>query len=80
MTAAPNTMQTARLGLVVSKRALRRSVDRNRAKRVIRETFRASRQDLPEMDIIVQVTGPSSKDDLREALGKLLGEMRNMSR
>lgn len=73
-------MQNARLGLVVGKRALRRAVDRNRAKRVIRETFRVNRRDLPGMDIVVQVTGPASKDDLREMLMKLLSEMRKINR
>lgn len=70
-------MQTARLGLVVGKRALRRAVDRNRARRVLRETFRVRRGDLPALDIVVQVTGMASNDELREALEAALGEMRN---
>jgi ribonuclease P protein component len=73
-------MQTARLGLVVSKRALRRAVDRNRAKRVLRETFRTLREELPEMDLIVQVVGPASNDEIRAALTRLLAELRNGNR
>jgi ribonuclease P protein component len=75
LTAAGNTMPTARLGLVVSKRALRRAVDRNRAKRVLRDAFRIRRPELPAMDIILQVTGPCTNDELREAFVRLIGEM-----
>ena len=44
-----------RLGIVVGKKALRRAVDRNRAKRLVRETFRAMRGDSLSVDIVVQV-------------------------
>jgi len=73
-------MQTARLGLVVGKRVLRRAVDRNRARRVLRETFRTQREELPEMDIVVQVIGPASNDEMSAALNKLLAELQNGTR
>ena len=44
----------ARLGVVVAKRFLKRAVARNRAKRMIRESFRQT-TDLPAMDIVVRV-------------------------
>lgn len=55
--ARPNRMDGARLGLVVPKRILKRAVDRNRAKRQIRESFRLARPELPAWDIVVLVTG-----------------------
>lgn len=79
MMATANGMQTARIGLIVGKRALRRAVDRNRVKRVIRETFRLNRQELPKADIVVQVTGPTSSPAAREALLTLFGEFRSNS-
>jgi ribonuclease P protein component len=75
MSAVATRMQTARLGLVVGKRALRRAHDRNRAKRVLRETFRRRRESLPAMDIVILVTGDAGNRAYREALEALLSEL-----
>lgn len=75
ISALSNRMHGARLGLVVGKRALPRAHDRNRAKRVLRETFRQRRLDLPAMDIVVQVTGAASNDDYRRAFERLLSQL-----
>ena len=45
----------ARLGLVVGKKQLKRAVDRNRLKRVVRDLFRRRRADLPAYDLIVRL-------------------------
>jgi ribonuclease P protein component len=75
MSAVATRMQTARLGLIVGKRALRRAHDRNRAKRVLRDTFRRRRQGLPPMDIVIQVTGGAGNRAYRDALEALLSEL-----
>lgn len=45
--------ETARLGLAISKRSVPRAVARNRIKRVIRESFRHARTELPGIDLVV---------------------------
>jgi len=42
----------ARLGLVVSKKNIRLATARNRAKRVVRETFRTHAESLNSLDIV----------------------------
>lgn len=48
-----NQRSGARLGLVVGKKKLKRAVDRNLFKRLVRESFRRHRHQLPDLDIIV---------------------------
>lgn len=45
-----NTLKTARLGLAISKKALPKAHQRNRIKRVLRESFR--KQSLPSVDLV----------------------------
>jgi ribonuclease P protein component len=45
--------RNARLGLAVSRKVSKRAVERNRIKRVVRESFRAEREGLPALDILV---------------------------
>jgi ribonuclease P protein component len=75
MSAVATRMQSARLGLVVGKRALRRAHERNRAKRVLRDTFRRQREALPPMDIVILVTGDAGNRAFRESLEALLSEL-----
>jgi ribonuclease P protein component len=51
----PNGLPMARLGIIASKRIAPRAVDRNRAKRVVREAFRRVRHGLAGRDIVVQL-------------------------
>lgn len=51
--AASGPRSEARLGLALAKRRIAKSVDRNRVKRVIRESFRYARASLGAVDIVV---------------------------
>ena len=74
-----NRMHGARLGLVVGKRAIARAHARNRVKRIIRETFRQCRRDLPAVDLVVRVVAPVSAPELRDHLRSLFEALRGMT-
>lgn len=45
----------ARIGFAIAKKQVKRAVDRNRLKRLIRESFRLHQTDIPATDIVVMV-------------------------
>ena len=53
--AIPNSEQHPRLGLTVAKRYVKRANQRNRIKRVIRDSFRLNQHNIPHLDIVVLV-------------------------
>ena len=68
----------ARLGLVVAKRFLRRSVDRNLIRRLAREHFRLMRCKLPSRDLILRLAAKPDALDRRalaQEIQGLLGKM-----
>ncbi|MDP2166613.1 MAG: ribonuclease P protein component [Hydrogenophaga sp.] len=48
----PNGLDHARLGLVIAKKKVRLSVDRNQIKRHVRDSFRLNQHELPAVDMI----------------------------
>jgi ribonuclease P protein component len=44
-----------RLGFAIAKKQLKHAVDRNRIKRLLRESFRQRQKDLPNRDVVVMV-------------------------
>ena len=68
----------ARLGLVVAKRLLKRSVDRNLIRRLAREHFRMIRSRLPSRDLILRLATkpvPLDRRALAEEIRGLLGKI-----
>ncbi|WP_426415519.1 ribonuclease P protein component [Aestuariirhabdus sp. LZHN29] len=51
--ARPNDCDHSRLGMVIAKKNVRLAVQRNRIKRLIRESFRHQQADLPGLDIVI---------------------------
>jgi ribonuclease P protein component len=71
---APSLAGQARLGLAVSRRQAPTAVERNRIKRIVRESFRRSAEALAAVDIVILLRVPTSRIPavaLRAALDSL---------
>jgi ribonuclease P protein component len=72
--AGPNQLTHARLGIIAGKKVASRSVDRNRAKRLIREVFRDASAILGPYDVTIQIRSDLRRElneSVRAELGKL---------
>ncbi len=71
--ARQNTFDYARLGMAISKRVLNRAVDRNRIKRIVRESFRGHQIDLCGLDVVVMCKGDVKQVENMELFDSLNG-------
>jgi ribonuclease P protein component len=72
--ARANELRKPRLGLAVSVKTAGSAVERNRIRRVVRETFRLRQRELPPADIVVNARGRArgaSAAELRASLDHL---------
>lgn len=69
--ARPNTLGFPRLGLAVSRKHLRSAVQRNRVKRLIRESFRLHQSQLGQLDLVVIVRKGVDAMTTEEVFGAL---------
>ncbi len=69
-------MPRARLGVVVSKKGNAKAVRRNRIKRLVRERFRLSNANLPNVDLALQVFAPIADADLVENIDRLFEKVK----
>jgi ribonuclease P protein component len=73
--AASNGMAYPRLGIIAGRKSAPRAVDRNRAKRLIREAFRTATPRLGTYDVTIQLRGnlrDAANGAVREELHALL--------
>ncbi|HXE77921.1 MAG TPA: ribonuclease P protein component [Rhodanobacter sp.] len=68
---APNSAGVARLGLAISKQVSRRAVERNRLKRLVRESFRRVRHRLPAVDLVVMARAQAAGMDGAQLLAEI---------
>jgi ribonuclease P protein component len=73
MIARPNGLGHARLGMAVGVRAAGNAVNRNRVKRLIRESFRATQQELPPVDLVVNARPAAGKASNAELTASIAG-------
>jgi ribonuclease P protein component len=76
--AKPNEVGRPRLGMAVGIRAAGCAVNRNRVKRVVRERFRLTQQELPPVDVVVNArpgAGKASRAELAASITTLLARM-----
>lgn len=66
-----NNQKTARLGLAVAKKQLKRAVSRNRFKRLTRESFRHHLDIIKNLDIVVIARSGAERKTNRELLDLL---------
>jgi ribonuclease P protein component len=69
-----NSTPHARLGLSVPSKTIGNAVNRNRVKRVVRESFRLNVHRLPCVDVVVNAR-PGAKSAVNEALAHSLEQL-----
>ncbi len=72
--AKPNDLEHARLGLVMRKKFVRFAKDRNRVKRIVRESFRHLQTNVSGLDCLV-LTRPGAGELSSNELRKLVDDM-----
>ena len=63
MVTMPNAVNTGRLGITVSKKVSKRAVDRNKIKRLVRESFRDLHKSLMNNDFVIIARKNAAKAD-----------------
>lgn len=76
----PNGLEHARLGLAISKKALRKAVHRNLVKRLVRESFRLHQADLQGRDVVVLFRSGASVADRKVLHASLAKHWRRVGR
>lgn len=76
----PNQSGYAKLGIMLPKRFVKRAVDRNGIRRVIRESFRLNKEKLKSLDIVITIRsewGALDKKALRHDIGSIWQRLAN---
>ena len=66
-----NRRKSARLGLAISKKSCRLAVQRNRLKRIVRESFRSHKDTLGGLDFVVMCQTAASRARNKELFDSL---------
>lgn len=78
--ARSNQLTDSRLGLAISKKSARRAVDRNRLKRLARESFRIHKHELAKLDFVVMAKYAAVNADNSTLYDSLLVHWKTLDR
>ena len=73
-----NELDTARLGVTVAKKLVKRANGRNLVKRIAREVFRRQRENLPTCDLVIRLhahVGAARRAELHMDVRQLLSRL-----
>lgn len=76
--ARQNRLEHGRLGLVIKRKQIKKAAQRNRVKRVVRESFRLNQYELVGLDVVVMTnkkTAGLTNEELRTCLDGLWKEL-----
>lgn len=80
--ATPNECDKAKLGFVIAKKHVKHAVQRNRIKRIIRESFRLNQHQLANNDFVILARpglGDLDNSQIREMIDELWFKLRRPS-
>lgn len=69
--AAPSAEDRPRIGLAIAKKRVKRAVDRNKLKRIIRESWRLNCQEYGNLDVVVMIKHGAHKNENQVLRDKL---------
>jgi ribonuclease P protein component len=67
LVAAPATAGVGRVGYIIGSRQLRRAIDRNRLKRMLREAIASRREQLNAFDVVLRLRRACTPEELKIA-------------
>ncbi len=78
--AKPNNLIHSRLGIIVAGKIERLAAKRNRAKRLLRESFRKQQRDLTGLDFVIRLRRPVAAQDSSRMRDEARGLMIQLQR
>ena len=75
-----NGLGHPRLGLAIAKRQVRFAIERNRLKRLIRESFRVTKEELSDLDIVIIARRKAGASENAVVYASLARHWRSLSR
>jgi ribonuclease P protein component len=76
----PNNSDTKRIGFAVAKKRVKLAVQRNRIKRIVRESYRLNQHNLPSIEIVVMVKSGIDQLDNNEINQQIISIWKKINR